>query len=258
MIFFLGTHCTEWRDRTAVPLFLSARRLRQRRVPESADPWALDSGAYTEILDHGMWTVGPREYADEALRWRDAMPQIAFAAPQDWPCEKQVLAKSRLNIREHQRRTTENYLALLRMEPSLPWTPVLQGWSVDDYLAHAEQYAAAGVRLRESATVGVGSVCRRNAVEDIQDVFHALRPLRLRLHGFGLKGEAVLQCAQLLHSSDSMAWSYHARRARHPMLPDCKHRKCANCFRWAMAWRRRLLEIIERGETKPMQWRLFV
>jgi hypothetical protein len=36
-----------------------------------------------------------------------------------------------------------------------------------------------------------------------------------------------------------MAWSYRARRS--PALPGCTgHRNCANCLRYALAWRARL------------------
>jgi hypothetical protein len=65
--------------------------------------------------------------------------------------------------------------------------------------------------------VGVGSVCKRNAQPgEIEDVFSAIKSQRpdLKLHGFGIKKTALLnaQVCDSLHSSDSMAWSYHNRR----------------------------------------------
>jgi hypothetical protein len=65
--------------------------------------------------------------------------------------------------------------------------------------------------------VGVGSVCKRNSSQDdIYDVLRAIKSARpdLRLHGFGLKTTA-LKCDSVfhfLHSADSMAWSFAARK----------------------------------------------
>ncbi|HYU84194.1 MAG TPA: hypothetical protein VEK80_05265, partial [Kribbellaceae bacterium] len=44
----------------------------------------------------------------------------------------------------------------------------------------------------------------------------------------------------LLTSADSMAWSIDARRKPH--LPGCTgHKNCANCLRYALRWRGRVL-----------------
>ena len=68
-----------------------------------------------------------------------------------------------------------------------------------------------------SAWVGVGSVCKRNSrVGVIEDVLAAILRERpdLRLHGFGLKLTALQSATvrRMLHSADSMAWSWAARR----------------------------------------------
>ena len=66
------------------------------------------------------------------------------------------------------------------------------------------------------AWVGVGSVCKRNAkpgeVFMVLDAIAMARP-DLRLHGFGLKATALSEpgVRGLLHSADSMAWSFAAR-----------------------------------------------
>lgn len=65
--------------------------------------------------------------------------------------------------------------------------------------------------------MGVGSVCKRNSDPDaIQWVLTCIKQVRpdLRLHGFGLKLTALRVPAirELLHSSDSMAWSFHERK----------------------------------------------
>jgi hypothetical protein len=65
--------------------------------------------------------------------------------------------------------------------------------------------------------VGVGSVCKRNTsvgeIEDIIGAVNAAAP-ELRLHGFGVKTTALKSdfLWNILHSADSMAWSYAARK----------------------------------------------
>jgi hypothetical protein len=151
-------------------------------------------------------------------------------------CEPPALARTGLTVRQHQTLTTANYLALRDLAPAAPWLPILQGWEPDQYAVHAAQYQRAGVDLAGLPTVGLGSVCRRQDARTLGPILDALPGLRL--HGFGLKTTALREFSERLASTDSMAWSYDARRgARHP---DCAHRTCANCFRYALHWRQRL------------------
>ena len=92
--------------------------------------------------------------------------------------------------------------------------PVLQGYSPESYAAHLGQY---GTLLKHGQWVGVGSVCKHNGNPDrIEDVLLAIKTKRpdIRLHGFGLKLQALKRATvrALLHSSDSMAWSYAGRK----------------------------------------------
>ena len=241
MKFYLGTHCTEWQSRTYAPLFISARRLRIRNIVRAKAPWALDSGGFSEISLYGEWRTPADRYAEEVRLWSKKIGMMEWAAIQDWMCEPIMLAKTGLSIGEHQRRTIESYRDLLQLAPEQPWAPVLQGWKIEDYLDHYRQYQDAGFDLRRAAVVGVGSVCRRQATNEIRDLFLALRPLGLRLHGFGMKLEGLAKCHRLLSSADSMAWSFYARREPGPMFPECRHRKCASCLRWAIKWREKIL-----------------
>jgi hypothetical protein len=61
----------------------------------------------------------------------------------------------------------------------------------------------------------------------------------LRLHLFGFKLRGLARVGHLAASSDSLAWSYAARKR--PPLPGCRHKSCANCLRYALAWRSRVL-----------------
>jgi hypothetical protein len=68
---------------------------------------------------------------------------------------------------------------------------------------------------------------------------HSLASLGLRLHGFGVKAGGLGRYADCLVSADSLAWSFEARRAA--PLAGCSHANCANCLRYAVAWRERTL-----------------
>ena len=240
MTFFLGTDEPTWLERVDVPLFISRRRLayRCRKVlPRALSPWALDSGGFTEIHKYGEWTLSAEDYADEVRRYSVEVGNLEWAAPQDWMCEESALAASGRTVAEHQRLTTENFLEL-RDRLGLLVIPVLQGWVLDDYRRHADAYAKAGVDLANEDRIGLGSVCRRNADSEIAEIVAEFFPLRL--HGFGMKGSGYVANVDRLASADSMAWSYAARF--NAPLPGCTHRACNHCERWALKWRKNLLD----------------
>lgn len=253
VIFFLGTHEPSWLSKTAIPLFVSRRRLaRLKRHPEALGPWALDSGGFTEIAMHGKWVTSPERYADEVAHYQRTIGRMEFAAIQDWMCEPSMIAKTGLSIRRHQDLTIQSYLDLSALLPGAPWCPVLQGWDIDDYLDHAEQYARSGVKLHMFNRVGVGSVCRRQASHQIYELFLALRPLGLSLHGFGLKqGFIQSMFSGALASFDSMAWSFKARKRGSP-IEGCTHTTCSNCMRYAIKWRESLISIGVRPKQQMM------
>ncbi|GAA1531165.1 DUF7221 family queuine tRNA-ribosyltransferase-like protein [Kribbella lupini] len=248
--FYLGTHQPGWLRTSGVPLFVSDRRLRgYKTLPRAKAPWALDSGGFTELSTHGSWSAGPtpRQYAERVRRYRDEIGGLMWAAPQDWMCEPWILTRTGLSLLEHQRRTIDNYRELRETAPDLPFVPVLQGWHVDDYLACADLYAAAGVDLRSVQVVGLGSVCRRQATSEAVAIIDALRAIGItQLHGFGFKVLGLRRCGHRLASADSMAWSVEARRSA--PLPGCQHSNCANCRLYAHQWRHRVLGSIPRYE----------
>lgn len=251
MRFYLGAHKPGWLKRPefrGVPLFISARRLRDQKAwPAGGAPWALDSGGFTELSKYGRWVTTAAEYVADARRWAEMVGLPEFAAPQDWMCEPVMISKTGLTVAEHQARTTANYLDLRDRAPEFPFAPVLQGWEFDDYLKHAEDYAAAGVDLAACPVVGIGSVCRRQATGLAESLIRELHGRGIRVHGFGFKIDGLRRCSRYLASSDSMAWSLEARRAAGPM-PGCSHAKCANCPRYALAWRDRVMRAVECGE----------
>lgn len=242
-LFYLGAHQPHWLATSALPLFVSDRRLRGRRtLPVAASRWALDSGGFTELSTHGGWDQGPSpaRYVEHIRRYHEHIGNLDWAASQDWMCEPQILARTGLTIAEHQRRTVDNHLRLrdLAGDAGLPdgiVRPTVQGWTPDDYLRHLDAYEAAGVDLRVEGLVCVGTVCRRQATSAATDIITLLRAAGLtRLHGFGMKITGLRTLGGMLESVDSMAWSYGARREK--PLPGCRHANCANCLRYAHQW----------------------
>ncbi|GAA1954645.1 DUF7221 family queuine tRNA-ribosyltransferase-like protein [Catenulispora subtropica] len=248
-LFLLGSHQPGWLACAGVPLFISDRRLRPyKTLPRAAAPWALDSGGFTELKDYGDWTTSPEDYVIRVRRYRDQIGRLMWAAPQDWMCEPAVIAGGRmgpltfvgtgLSVAEHQRRTVENFLQLRDLAPDLPFVPVIQGYTLPEYLACVGLYEDAAVDLAAFPVVGLGSVCRRQGTAEAHDIITALRQRGIpRLHGFGVKTLGLARYGHLLCSADSLAWSLDARREGTP-LPGCtRHKNCANCLRYALRWR---------------------
>lgn len=259
MEFYLGTHMPGWLHVAGFPLCVSHRRLRNRKSGMTAScSWIADSGAFTELQMYGEHRESPQEYAMAVRRYK-GFGGLRWAAPQDWMCEPAVIsggtwngirfAGTGLSVPEHQRRTVDNYLTLRTLAPDLPFIPVLQGFARDDYLRCADMYERAGVDLTRQETVGLGSVCRRQATSEIHGIIASLAPLRL--HGFGVKITGLSMYGHCLTSSDSTAWSFDARRA--DPLPGCHHGKqgtgnCASCLTYAGRWRGRVLAIAPQKE----------
>lgn len=271
--FYLGTHVPSWLAHPScegVPLFVSARRLRDRRSPwpRAVTRWALDSGGFSELSMYGAWQTSPKQYIAEVRRWSAEIGGMDWAAIQDWMCEPFICAKTGKSVRQHQLYTVNNFLVLCMAAPEIPWAPVVQGFTLDDYLRCLDLYDLAGFDLSRETAVGVGSVCRRQGTLEAAQIFARLkRELpAARFHGFGVKTEGLPLYGDLLESADSLAWSMAARRMGRP-LPECQERaaregkaphiNCANCMTFALKWRDDLLRGLALKPQRPHQLHLF-
>jgi hypothetical protein len=240
MRFHLGTDNPSWLWReqpTRHPLFVSTRRLnRYAAVKAATVDWALDSGGFTELNMYGTWKTTPEEYVHQIRRYAQ-IGRMQWASQQDWMCETFVLATTGKTVAEHQRLTIDNLLQLRHLAADLPIIPVLQGWTIDDYLRHVDQFNVAGIDLTAEPIVGIGSVCRRADVGPIGDLIVRLADEGIKLHGFGIKQDGIRRYGFALASADSMAWSFTARRAP-GVLCNTNHRspKCTHCPDWAQRW----------------------
>ena len=213
MQFYLGI--SEPAHANRVPhAFISVNRLRRRKADFVASNWIMDSGAFTEVARHGGYRTDVKPYAADIRRWSTCGKLLAAVA-QDWMCEPFVLACTGFSVDQHQRMTVERFRQLAQEDVNGVYVmPVLQGYAPDDYCRHLDMY---GRELPSGSWVGVGSVCKRNGkVESVKAVLIAIKRQRpdLRLHGFGLKTTALADplVRFMLHSADSMAWSFAARR----------------------------------------------
>lgn len=212
MKFFIGIHRLSL-CRFFPRSFVSVNRLRGRKTGfQTGGPWIMDSGAFTEVTTHGGYRSSPEEYVGYVNRWSMHRGLLA-AVSQDYMCEEFVLDITGLTVADHQEMTIDRYDQIVALRPRVQILPVLQGYDPSEYVSHIRQY---GDRLTEGMWVGVGSVCKRNAEPElVYQVLSAIKEVRpdLRLHGFGLKITALEdpRVVSLLHTSDSMAWSYAAR-----------------------------------------------
>lgn len=239
MRFFTGLHQPS-DARHFDGAFVSVNRLRTRKSAMNVGDWIMDSGAFTEISRHGGYRHDVSSYAAEIRRWAtNGSGRLLAAAAQDFMCEPFIVQITGLSVAEHQRMTIERYDALRAEDTGGVYIlPVLQGFEPADYLRHVEAY---GDRLAPGAWVGVGSVCKRNGSPDqVAAVLMAIKGARpdLLLHGFGLKTTALAHpfVRSMLHSADSMAWSFAAR----------KQGRNANDWREAVRW-------TDAIESRPVQ-----
>lgn len=222
--------------------FISVHRLRNRKGPFRVGEWIMDSGAFSTIAKNGGYPEPVSAYADQIRRWK-ANGILLAAVAQDYMCESAQLAKTGLTVPEHQQLTVERYDALLAANTGVYIMPVLQGFAPADYVRCIRLY---GDRLTHGMWVGVGSICKRNGdprqIEAVLLAIHGERP-DLRLHGFGLKTTALSSglVQELLHTADSMAWSFAARMGG----------RNANDWREAKAWADRIVK-------RPVQIPLFI
>lgn len=218
-----------WEGHAKGPLLLAAmrfeerwpkrtrRRGRDRNDPLPATvPVYLDSSAFSVVSDHGSWDVWPTprfvEFIERACR---ALGTVQHVGCQDWMCEPEVLRKTGLDVREHQRRTVDNFLELRDRSPATPWVPTLQGYTLDDYLRCADMFEAAGVALADQRLVGLGSVCRRSGTDELAAILEGItaRAPAVDFHGYGVKSQGAFRAAWRLRSIDTDAWSKRARGA---------------------------------------------
>lgn len=247
---YLGAPEPAWIGRTTIPLFVSYGRLRRlkHKLPRSPKlgTWALDSRGFSELRQHGRWTITPEQYVADVLRYDTEIGNLSWAAQQDMMCEDEILAVTGLTELEHQRFTVANYSQLVRLwdqavgfERENPFMLVLQGSDEPSYHRCWDMFEDAGVDVSNVPVIGVGSVCTRQSTGEIRDIMGSLRARdpELPIHAFGVKSDGLKLYGDLVDSIDSQAWS-RAARYEHTRHPDCTaaHADCSYCLVQARQW----------------------
>lgn len=243
--FYLGTHEQSWLYNSSlnVPVFMSHRRLaRLRSLRPATTTWALDSGGFSELSLYGEWRTSAHEYLAAIRRYESEIGKPEFCAIQDYMCEPHILKKTGMTIKQHQLLTCHSFIGLKSLAPDINFIPILQGWDEQDYHNHIKLYREFNIDLRDYDIVGVGSVCRRQNSNEIENLIRSIYLEGIRIHGFGVKSQGLERYSQYLVSADSMAWSFSARYD--PPLEGCTHKNCSNCIRYALRWYNNLVRKI--------------
>jgi hypothetical protein len=166
----------------------------------------LDCGGFTMMNKFNDYPFSVVNYANLVARLRPH-----FYATMDYPCEPEISRS--LGLLSNEQRiaaTVANAVELAEWESQLPgqMVPVIQGYTIDEYLECLCQYQEAGM-VRDY--MAVGSMCRRISNEELGNLIPALYYAAqkvgcTKLHYFGLKlSPAVQRYADMIWSRDSAA-----------------------------------------------------
>jgi hypothetical protein len=284
--FYTGTHRPSWlwSGTAPFPLCVSYSTLHKvKTLHRGLARWILDSRGFSELAEHGRWTIPAEQYAADVARYDEEIGGLQWAATQDWMCHPSVIgggmlgrvrcAGTGLSVEEHLRRTVASFTELTGLWPRYsrrpcPFIPSLQGDSPAALLRCYQMYLDAGVELgSEHPLVTVGSVKWLQASGQLPAAARVLGQLGLHLHWFGvaldglrrpeIQPDIASPYAQGgTQSLDSMTWSMTARHE--PRMPGCTHAgrdgqpsHCNNCPRYAAAWRERLLAKMTAAQQDP-------
>jgi hypothetical protein len=185
------------------------KNFRDPFIPPNTDKFFIDSGGYQFINKYGEYPFSPQEYVE----YVDKLSPDMFAV-MDHPCEKQVLDKHNVTVKEQIHRTIDNHINILELEPKTKLIPVIQGWKPEDYI-----YCIDVMKEHDllSDYVAVGSLCTRKKIVTpvLKNILPNL-PKGTKIHGFGLKISNLKDkfVFDSLYSSDSMAWLFVHRLGR--------------------------------------------
>lgn len=270
MKFYIGCYNQSHIKHVPSRFIYSFRQIRKRKSPLNVPDyleWIMDSGAFQEIFINGKYTYDVEEYQKAILLHK---PDIFVNM--DFMCEPNNLRKTGMSIKEHQDRSTDHQITLKNFaeDNDLCFMGTLQGWKTTEYLEHLDILQEQGI-LTE--ITGVGSICRRAATFKILNILRTIKnaaPSWIKLHGFGVKTSLLKyrESYDLLHSVDSMAWSYAGRKAGEQAVgiggnlfgksclvngnKTCYRNTddCANCERYMLKWLGKIEKLIKQNDKQ--------
>jgi hypothetical protein len=194
--------------------------------PRNAGKRWLDCGGFTLLNKYGDYPFTVANYANLVAATRPT-----FYATMDYPCEPNI--NRTMALRDNRQRikaTVDMAAQLMAMGPMIDTgtaVPVLQGYTLDEYLYCLELYHRRGLVRPYMA---VGSMCKRSNDVEILDLLPPIYEAAVsagvkRLHLFGLKLSDVLKP---LHG---MIWSRDSAAVL--FAPDAATKRRWGGRRWA-------------------------
>lgn len=166
----------------------------------------LDSGAFGSAFWDGGYTYSLDDYLGVVER---VMPE--YWVTMDYPCEPNIMTD--MPVRARIKNTVSNTKELIAT-PFPGLLPVIQGWSVRDYLYCIDELEKADL-IRP--VMGIGSICRRGKQEPIVDIVRHIseRLPGIKFHAFGVKINSLNynngELLNYLHSLDTAAWQFNEK-----------------------------------------------
>lgn len=166
----------------------------------------LDSGGYLMLMRYGYYPFSVVNYANLVAR---LSPD--YYASMDYACEPDLIDAKKttlMAVKDRINATVKNALELAEWETHLPgqMVPVVQGYTLDEYLYCLGLYAQAGL-IRDY--MAVGSMCRRVSDDELAElipgIYYAARKYGCsKLHFFGLKlSPSLAPYGDMIYSRDS-------------------------------------------------------
>lgn len=164
----------------------------------------VDSGGYNVQSNYGGFPWSVREYHEWLTANKD---QFDWAACMDLACEERF--DHLHTVDERMGKTLDNTIEQFDMDPEYDLRPVIQGRSVEDYIAFYDRLEDHGI---PTESVGLGTVCRISSSKEIVETEREIRERCKNveeIHGFGVKIQAFKMGATF-DTADSQAWVYAA------------------------------------------------
>ena len=188
-------------------------RLNRGMIPDSTKRLFLDSGGYSFFTRWGEYPFSVEEYTTFANMVQDDYP-LTEVAILDYPCEPNTNRSLLQSNKERIDKTIQNTLECIDYDPNLPWVPVIQGYTLQEYLYCLEEYEKHNLPYDDFDLWAIGSLCARKKVGGLRTIITNIsQRVNMPIHTFGMT-ITFLRDPQIffaIHSSDSGAWSYNGR-----------------------------------------------
>lgn len=236
----------------------TGKQLGYRTPPDCLASLVLDSGGFQAARKWGAYPWDAAQYAHWGQRYQASGVPLTWLAILDFACEHGVNRAQHATNAQRIQATLTNAARCRDAAPDLPWLPVVQGYTLDEYGQCIEGYQREGWDLRYC---GLGTMCGR-PVRQARSILRGLRQHypTLVYHVFGMHlgvlDDAV--AARGVHSWDSYAWDWvpngaagrAAWRRRQRYLPGWTYSREVRAR--AEAYGRLVQHVLTQGAVLPL------